>query len=80
MSDRASIRGARGSSRGRGGGGGSRGDRNHDGASNNHRGSREGGGHAGHRDAPAAKKENILDLAKYADKRIIVKFGGGREG
>ncbi|EGR50019.1 uncharacterized protein TRIREDRAFT_34149, partial [Trichoderma reesei QM6a] len=25
------------------------------------------------------KKENILDLAKYMDKEIIVKFNGGRE-
>jgi len=79
MSDRASIRGARGTSRGRGGGSGARGDRNHDGAA---RGGRDGGGGGGHsgREAPAAKKENILDLGKYADKRIIVKFGGGREG
>jgi hypothetical protein len=30
------------------------------------------------RDRP--KKENILDLAKYMDKRITVKFNGGREG
>ncbi|KUI57054.1 U6 snRNA-associated Sm-like protein LSm7 [Cytospora mali] len=25
------------------------------------------------------KKENILDLSKYSDKRITVKFNGGRE-
>ncbi|OTB07355.1 hypothetical protein M426DRAFT_30263, partial [Hypoxylon sp. CI-4A] len=25
------------------------------------------------------KKENILDLSKYTDKRITVKFNGGRE-
>jgi hypothetical protein len=26
------------------------------------------------------KKENILDLSKYMDKQITVKFSGGREG
>lgn len=26
------------------------------------------------------KKENILDLSKYMDKSIVVKFNGGREG
>lgn len=26
------------------------------------------------------KKENILDLGKYMDKKITVKFNGGREG
>lgn len=68
MSERASIRGGRG---GRGGGrGGDRG------------GDRPGarGGHTNNAAAPERpKKENILDLSKYADKSIIVKFSGGRE-
>jgi hypothetical protein len=36
-----------------------------------------GGGHTGDRERP--KKENILDLGKYMDKKICVKFTGGRE-
>ena len=31
-------------------------------------------------DKDKKKKETILDLAKYLDKPIIVKFSGGREG
>lgn len=60
------------SGRGRGGG---RGD---------HRGGRGGGGggrggaHQTNTERP--KKENILDLGKYMDKKITVKFNGGREG
>ena len=53
MSDRASIRGARGAH----------------GASNQE--------HRPPQDRP--KKENILDLGKHADKRLLVKFSGGRE-
>ncbi|KAL2180721.1 uncharacterized protein P884DRAFT_164496, partial [Thermothelomyces heterothallicus CBS 202.75] len=30
-------------------------------------------------DKERPKKENILDLKKYMDKRITVKFNGGRE-
>ena len=60
----------RGSFRGRGGGrgGGS--------------GPGRGGGKAGSQNAQAEKpkKENILDLTKYMDKEISVKFNGGREG
>ncbi|EFP84386.2 Sm-like protein lsm7 [Puccinia graminis f. sp. tritici] len=52
--------------RGRGGRGGSGG---------NSRG--RGGGRAGGDDKP--KREAILDLAKFADKRVRVKFMGGRE-
>lgn len=70
MSERAAFRGGRG---GRGGGGG--------------RGGRGGSGTQGHPPSAASqqqqerpKKESILDLAKYADKKIIVKFNGGREG
>ncbi|BFZ59035.1 U6 snRNP-associated protein Lsm7 [Saitoella coloradoensis] len=35
------------------------------------------GGYGGTQDRP--KKEAILDLAKYKDKQIRVKFAGGRE-
>jgi hypothetical protein len=28
----------------------------------------------------AGKRESILDLNKYIDKKISVKFNGGREG
>jgi len=67
--------------RGRGGGrGGGRGE--HRGGRGGGRGNHEGGGRGGH-SAPGAerpKKENILDLGKYMDKQITVKFTGGREG
>lgn len=39
------------------------------------RGGRGGGAAGGER-----KKENILDLNKYMDKQMTVKFNGGREG
>ncbi|KAL7412272.1 hypothetical protein BDY24DRAFT_393835 [Mrakia frigida] len=52
-----------GGGRGRGGGGGSRGGR--------------GGDQSGGGDKP--KREQILDLSKYVDKKIRVKFTGGRE-
>jgi U6 snRNA-associated Sm-like protein LSm7 len=62
---------------GRGGGRGGRG-------GGEHRGGRGGGGHRGghgnQQSAERPKKENILDLGKYMDKRITVKFNGGREG
>jgi U6 snRNA-associated Sm-like protein LSm7 len=32
------------------------------------------------RDREKKKKETILDLSKYLDKPIRVKFSGGREG
>lgn len=60
----------RGNFRGRGGG--ARGGNNNRGAGGNRGGSAQGG------DKP--KKENILDLNKYMDKEITVKFNGGREG
>ncbi|KAL9138615.1 MAG: hypothetical protein Q9175_000188 [Cornicularia normoerica] len=63
MSERGNFRG-RGAGGGRGGG--ERG-----------RGGGRGGGHTQGAEKP--KKENILDLAKYMDKEIIVKFNGGRE-
>ncbi|KAM0415922.1 hypothetical protein ACHAPT_013133 [Fusarium lateritium] len=71
MSDRPSHRGGRGGqgSHPRGGrGGGGRGG-----------GGGGGGAGAGAHDRERAKKENILDLAKYMDKQINVKFNGGRE-
>lgn len=37
------------------------------------------GGHGGG-SGERPKKENILDLGKYMDKQITVKFTGGREG
>lgn len=71
MADRGSHRGG-----GRGGGGyrGGRGGGGRGGG-----GDRGGGqGSGGDRERP--KKENILDLSKYMDKQITVKFNGGREG
>lgn len=66
MSERGNFRGRGG---GRGGGGG------------DHRGGRGGGrGGAQGGQAEKPKKENILDLSKYMDKQINVKFNGGREG
>lgn len=86
MSERASFRG-RGGSRG---GGYSGGGDHHGGQSNNNRGGGRGGGGGGYRSggygggsqqqAEKPKKENILDLTKYMDKAITVKFTGGREG
>lgn len=69
-------RGNRGNYRGRGGGGdrggrggrGGGGDHHHGGKHNDQQGDRE-----------RPKKENILDLAKYMDKEVQVKFNGGRE-
>lgn len=72
MSERGHFRGG-----GRGGGRG--------GADSSHRGGRGGGGGggrgAGHgsQQQEKPKKENILDLAKYMDKQVSVKFNGGRE-
>lgn len=76
----------RGGGRGRGGGGGFRG-RGGGGGGGGHRGGRggHGGGGHGHHEgggerSERPKKENILDLSKYQDKEIRVKFAGGREG
>ncbi|KAK1255880.1 hypothetical protein MKX07_008139 [Trichoderma sp. CBMAI-0711] len=66
MSDRPSHRGGRG-------GGGDRG-------AHRGRGAAAGGrGGSSNAQGERPKKENILDLAKYMDKEIIVKFNGGRE-
>ncbi|RPB06154.1 U6 snRNA-associated Sm-like protein LSm7 [Choiromyces venosus 120613-1] len=56
---------------GRGGGGGGRGGR----------GGAGGGGQAGYNKDQQERKprEAILDLAKFMDKAIMVKFNGGRE-
>lgn len=72
MSERASFRGGRGGGRGgnynnRGGGRGQ-----HHGGGGHHNNSNQSG--------EKPKKENILDLTKYMDKEVIVKFSGGREG
>ncbi|PLB48346.1 U6 snRNA-associated Sm-like protein LSm7 [Aspergillus steynii IBT 23096] len=67
MSERGSFRG-----RGRGGGGG---------YDRSARGARSGGagGGAQQQQQEKPKKENILDLTKYMDKEVRVKFNGGRE-
>lgn len=41
-------------------------------------GQQKSGGGGGAQEKP--KKENILDLGKYMDKEVQVKFNGGREG
>jgi U6 snRNA-associated Sm-like protein LSm7 len=73
MSDRGTFRG-RG---GRGGGfdrGGGRGAH-----STQHRGGGAASGGAAAPQQEKPKKENILDLSKYMDKEVTVKFNGGRE-
>ncbi|KAL1861152.1 U6 snRNP-associated protein Lsm7 [Paecilomyces lecythidis] len=69
MSERGSFRGGRGR-----GGGEHRGGRGSH--PTQHRGGGAGGG-AQQQEKP--KKENILDLTKYMDKQVNVKFNGGRE-
>ncbi|EMC92409.1 hypothetical protein BAUCODRAFT_287708 [Baudoinia panamericana UAMH 10762] len=65
MSERGQFRGGRGGGRGDRGGRGGGADR---------------GGRGGSQAQSAdRKKENILDLTKYMDKDITVKFNGGRE-
>ncbi|KAF2148429.1 U6 snRNA-associated Sm-like protein LSm7 [Myriangium duriaei CBS 260.36] len=67
MSERGQFRSSGGGRGGRGGRGNDRGGRG--GSSNPH----------GDKTAERPKKENILDLNKYMDKEINVKFNGGRE-
>lgn len=74
MSERGSFRGGGHGGRGPRGGGG--GDRRGGGSSRG--GARHQGGDRDQQEKP--KKENILDLTKYMDKEVIVKFNGGREG
>ncbi|KAI2622101.1 like-Sm domain-containing protein [Xylaria nigripes] len=76
MSDRGHQRGGRGGGNsyrgsGRGGRGGNRGGRG------GYGGDSGSGTPPQERERP--KKENILDLSKYMDKKITVKFNGGRE-
>ncbi|KAM0713835.1 hypothetical protein Q7P37_010797 [Cladosporium fusiforme] len=63
MSERGNARGGRGGGRGRGGG---------------DRGGR-GGGAGGNAGEGKPERKNILDLNKYMDKAVTVKFNGGRE-
>lgn len=70
MSERGNFRGRGGA--GGGAGGGIRGGSNRGGGGGSRGGSSQGG--------EKPKKENILDLTKYMDKEITVKFNGGREG
>ncbi|KAJ0339398.1 hypothetical protein COL922a_004511 [Colletotrichum nupharicola] len=72
MADRGSHRGG-----GRGGGGGYRGGRGGGGRGG---GGDRGGNHGSGGDRERPKKENILDLSKYMDKQITVKFNGGLTG
>ncbi|KAI1131024.1 like-Sm domain-containing protein [Nemania abortiva] len=72
MSDRGHHRGGRGG----GGGGHYRGGRGGRGGGRGGHGG-DSGGTGQERERP--KKENILDLSKYMDKKITVKFNGGRE-
>ena len=67
MSERGNFRGRGGGTRGEGGG-----ERGRGGGP-----SARGGAHGQGAEKP--KKENILDLSKYMDKEIMVKFNGGRE-
>ena len=68
MSERTNFRGV-GRNVGRGG-------------NDSHRAGRGGGrgGSHGAQQQEKPKKENILDLTKYMDKEVSVKFNGGREG
>ena len=59
----------------RGGRGGGRGDSGHRGG----RGGGRGAAHGSQQPQEKPKKENILDLTKYMDKAVTVKFNGGRE-
>lgn len=68
--------GGRGGPHRGGGGGGNRGGGR--GGHQNQQGQQHQGGSGEQTERP--KKENILDLKKYMDKRITVKFNGGREG
>ncbi|OJJ62883.1 hypothetical protein ASPSYDRAFT_41589 [Aspergillus sydowii CBS 593.65] len=67
MSERGSFRGG---GRNRGGGYDRSGGRG---------GHGKGGGGGGAQQQEKPKKENILDLNKYMDKEVRVKFNGGRE-
>jgi hypothetical protein len=72
MSERGQFRNTRGP---RGGGRGGRG-----GAQKHSDGGGQAGGSAADKDKERPKKENILDLNRFMDKQMKVKFNGGREG
>ncbi|PWZ01521.1 U6 snRNA-associated Sm-like protein LSm7 [Testicularia cyperi] len=78
MSERGRGRGGGPQQSGRGGGGrgGGRGGGGRGGGAGGRGG---GGGGQGSSAAERPKKEAILDLSKYIDKEIRVKFAGGRE-
>ena len=57
-----------------GGRGSGKGDSSHRG-----RGGGRGAAHGNQQQQEKPKKENILDLTKYMDKAVTVKFNGGRE-
>ena len=71
MSERGSFRGG---GRNRGGG------YDRSGGRGGHGKSGGAGGGAQQQQQEKPKKENILDLTKYMDKEVRVKFNGGREG
>ena len=71
MSERGSFRGG---ARGRGGG------YDRAGGRGAHKSGGAGGGAHQQQQQEKPKKENILDLNKYMDKEVRVKFNGGREG
>ncbi|KAI1392179.1 like-Sm domain-containing protein [Hypoxylon trugodes] len=64
---------------GRGGGGHPRGARGGRGGGRGGHGADAGASGGAQQERERPKKENILDLSKYTDKRITVKFNGGRE-
>lgn len=79
MSERGSFRGGGGGRGHRGGGGGAGGDHRRGGGSTRGGARHQGGGDRDQQQQEKPKKENILDLTKYMDKEVIVKFNGGRE-
>ena len=80
MSERGQFRGGRGGGGGRGTGTGSAEGRGGRGGTGGAGGRGGGGGAHGGASQEKPKRENILDLTKYMDKEITVKFNGGREG
>ena len=71
MSERGHFRG--------GGRGGGRGESGHRGGRGGNRGAAHGNQQQQQQQQERPKKENILDLTKYMDKAVTVKFNGGRE-
>ncbi|KAI5284285.1 Sm-like protein lsm7 [Ascosphaera aggregata] len=86
MSERAGFRGGRGgggAGGGRGGynqrGGGGSGASFRGGSHSSSQGGSSASGTASGSDRDKPKRESIIDLNKYMDKEICVKFSGGRE-